>query len=378
MYDKILIRYGELTLKGKNRENFIGVLARNVKKITGETPKVEFDRMFLTYSNENMENLKYVFGIISYSPILICNNDINEINLTAQKLINSDTKTFKVSARRNNKNFSLTSAEINQTTGGYLLVNNPNLKVDVHNPEVIVHVEVRQKETYIFNNIISALGGLPVGISGKVLHLMSGGIDSPVAAYQLMKRGLNVSFLSFVSPPQTDERTIEKMKQIVTILNKYQCGTRMYIADYSKLMNYISFTSNESYRINLMRRSFYRIASEFAKNKNIIALSNGENLGQVASQTLESLYTINDATDLLVLRPLLTNDKLETIEIAKKIGTYDISIIQANETCELFAPKQPVTKPNLETGRKLENELNNIDSFEKDILENQIIEVKLD
>ncbi|WP_027334661.1 tRNA uracil 4-sulfurtransferase ThiI [Mycoplasmopsis felifaucium] len=378
MYDKILIRYGELTLKGKNRENFINVLARNVKKITGEAPKVEFDRMFLTYSAENMENLKYVFGIISYSPILICRNDINEINLTAQKLINSDTKTFKVSARRNNKNFSLTSAEINQTTGGYLLVNNPNLKVDVHNPELIVHVEVRQKETYIFNNIIPALGGLPVGISGKVLHLMSGGIDSPVAAYQLMKRGLNVSFLSFVSPPQTDERTIEKMKQIVTILNKYQCGTRMYIADYSKLMNYISFSSNESYRINLMRRSFYRIASEFAKRKNIIALSNGENLGQVASQTLESLYTINDATDLLVLRPLLTNDKLETIEIAKKIGTYDISIIQANETCELFAPKQPVTKPNLETAEKLENELNKINSFEKDILENQITEVKLD
>ncbi|VEU75798.1 thiamine biosynthesis protein ThiI [Mycoplasmopsis maculosa] len=372
MYSKILIRYGELTLKGKNRDSFINLLAKNIKRITGEKPIVEFDRMYLTYSEENLENLKYVFGIISYSPIIECENDIEIIKQKSLLLINNENKTFKVSARRNNKSFNNTSNEINNIIGSHVLQNS-NLKVDVHNPDLTIFVEVRGKSTYIFDKVIQALGGLPVGISGRVLHLMSGGIDSPVAAFELMKRGMHVSYLSFVSPPQTDIKTIEKMKNIVSILNKYQGNSIFYIANYSKLMNYITFVSNESYKINLMRRSFYRIASRKAKELNILALSNGENLGQVASQTLESLSTIANASDLLIFRPLLTNDKIETIEIAKKIGTYEPSIIKANETCELFAPKQPVTKPTLEKSLEYEKELAQIPNFEDEIL-NSLIE----
>ncbi|MGV2392423.1 UNVERIFIED_CONTAM: tRNA 4-thiouridine(8) synthase ThiI [Campylobacter lari] len=371
MYTKILIRYGELTLKGKNRETFIKQLEKNIKHIVGEKPIVEFDRMYLTYSEENMSKLQYIFGIISYSPIVECVNDLELIKEKALSLVKNEHKTFKVSARRNNKSFAYQSSEINNLVGGYIL-KNTDLKVDVHNPDLIIYIEVRGKSTYVFSENVEALGGLPVGVSGKVLHLMSGGIDSPVAAFELMKRGMHVTYLSFVSPPQTDEKTIVKMKNIVEVLSKYQGQSTFYLADYAKLMNYIAFVSNESYKINLMRRSFYRIATKVANKLGILALSNGENLGQVASQTLESLSTIAAATNLLIFRPLLTNDKIETINIAKKIGTYELSIIKANETCELFAPKKPVTKPTLAKALEYEQELNLIPNFEQEILENNI------
>ncbi|QSB07682.1 tRNA 4-thiouridine(8) synthase ThiI [Mycoplasma tauri] len=372
MYSKILIRYGELTLKGKNREQFTKQLARNVKNITGEIPIVEFDRMYLSYSEENIKSLNYVFGITSFSPVIECENDIDKISQLAYEIVDKCAKTFKVSARRNNKGFKYKSSEINNNVGSFILKNIPSITVDVHNPEVNVNIEVRKNSTYIFTQNYKALGGLPVGVSGEVLHLMSGGLDSPIAAFQLMKRGLKVKFLSFVSPPQTDEKTIEKMHKIIQILSKYQGKTEFYLANYSELMNYISFTSDESYRINLMRRSFYRIASEVAKKINILALSNGENLGQVASQTLESLSTIANATNLLIFRPLLTNDKIETIEIAKKIGTYDLCIEKTKETCELFAPQWPVTKPRLEKSIELEKELNKLPELEKELIENRI------
>ncbi|WP_406616908.1 tRNA uracil 4-sulfurtransferase ThiI [Mycoplasmopsis adleri] len=379
MYSKILIRYGELTLKGKNRENFIQTLANNIKKITNEYPLIEHDRMYLSYSEKNMEKLQYVFGIVSYSPIIICENDITRINYAALSLIDDDVQTFKVSARRSNKNFEYYSADINQITGAFILKRYPqNLTVDVHNPDITIYVEIRQKAAYVFDKVLPALGGLPVGISGSVVHLMSGGIDSPVAAFELMKRGLNVIFLSFVSPPQTDQKTIDKMIELVKILSQYQMHSSIYIANYSKILNYLTFTPNEAYRINLMRRSFYRIASEFAKNRRIYAISNGENLGQVASQTLESLYTINAATDLLVLRPLMSNDKVETIKLAKEIGTYDLSITKANETCELFAPKQPVTRPVLDKALLYESELKELPELEKDLLEHSITEIIID
>lgn len=330
MYEKILIRYGELTLKGKNRDSFITQLARNIKVITGEYPEIKYDRMFLSYSEYNVKKLKYVFGITSYSPVIFCENNIEKITNNAIKLVDKENKTFKISARRNNKKFDFTSAEINQKVGAAVLKYCPWVKVDVHNPDCNVNIEVRSDKTYLFSKNYSALGGLPVGISGSTLHLMSGGIDSPVAAFELMKRGLRVHFISFVSPPQTDEKTINKIKSLVSVLSKYQGKSNLYLANYSKLMNYISFTSNEAYKINLMRRSFYRIASKFAKKQNIIVLSNGENLGQVASQTIESLSTIANASDLLILRPILANDKIETINIAKHIGTHDISIEKAH------------------------------------------------
>ncbi|MCS4536927.1 tRNA 4-thiouridine(8) synthase ThiI [Mycoplasma sp. CSL7475-4] len=378
MYSKILIRYGELTLKGKNRQNFIDVLARNVKNITGERPDAKFDRMYLSFSEKNLEKLQYVFGISSYSSVIEVENDLNKIFDSAKSLIKMDTKTFKVAARRSNKNFELSSHEINMQLGAFILKSFPNISVDVHNPDQTIYVEVRNKSTYVFENSFQGLGGLPVGISGRVVHLMSGGIDSPVAAFELMKRGLEVSFLSFISPPQTDQRTIDKMKQLIEKLNNFQPKSMFYLIDYSQILNYISLVSNPAFKITLLRRSFYRLASTLADNLHYIALSNGENLGQVASQTLESLSVINASSSKLVLRPLLTKDKVETINIAKKIGTYDISIVSANETCEMFAPKEPVTKPRLEDVLSLENELFDLEKYESNIIKNNIEVLKIE
>ncbi|SJZ51289.1 tRNA uracil 4-sulfurtransferase ThiI [Mycoplasmopsis verecunda] len=371
MYSKILIRYGELVLKKKNRKTFINTLANNIKHIVGEAPQVEFDRMYLSYSQHNMDKLQYVFGISSYSPVAVVDNEIEVLKSTALKLIDPMAKTFKVSARRNFKKFEYSSDQINHILGGEILKNS-NLKVDVHNPDQIFYVEVRNGRTYMFSQYYAGLGGLPVGVSGKVLHLISGGFDSPVAAYSMMKRGIKVDFLTFITPPQTDERTIEKITNLVKVLNQYQVTSNLIIANYANLMNYISFVSKESYKITLMRRSFYRIADILCDKYGQLAISNGDNLGQVASQTLESLSTIGNATNKQILRPLLTYDKNEIINIAKKINTYDISIIQANETCELFAPKEPVTKPSIEEAVKLESELNRIFELEEDLIKNKI------
>ncbi|MHA3839257.1 tRNA uracil 4-sulfurtransferase ThiI [Mycoplasma sp. HF14] len=371
MYSKILIRYGELVLKKKNRKTFINTLANNIKHIVGEAPQVEFDRMYLTYSEHNMEKLNYVFGISSFSPVAVVDNDIEVFKSTALKLAKSDAKTFKISARRNYKKFEYSSDQINHILGGEIL-KNTNLKVDVHNPDQTFYVEVRNGRTYMFSEYYDGLGGLPVGVSGKVLHLISGGFDSPIAAFKMMKRGIKVDFLTFITPPQTDERTIEKITNLVKVLNQYQVTSNLLIANYANLMNYISFVSKESYKITLMRRSFYRIAEAICNKYGQLAISNGDNLGQVASQTLESLSTIGNATNMQILRPLLTYDKNEIINIAKQIGTYDISIIQANETCELFAPKEPVTKPNVSEAVKLETELNRIFELEEDLIQNKV------
>ncbi|TNK91594.1 tRNA 4-thiouridine(8) synthase ThiI, partial [Mycoplasmopsis pullorum] len=231
--------------------------------------------------------------------------------------------------------------------------------------------------TYIFSKYYEGLGGLPVGSSGRILHLISGGIDSPVSAFKLMKRGLKVEFLTFITPPQTDEKTVSKIRRLVQTLTKYQGNSSLIFADYSQLMNYLAMTSNQSYKITLMRRSFYRIAQEYAIKNGFLAISNGDNLGQVASQTIESLVTIGSVTKMQIFRPLLTYDKNEIIEVAQKIGTYDISIEKANETCELFAPKNPTTKPSLNVVENLEKELNLIPDLENDLLENGLVFEKI-
>ncbi|MBN4083206.1 tRNA 4-thiouridine(8) synthase ThiI [Mycoplasma sp. CSL10137] len=376
MYKKILIRYGELVLKKKNRKTFINQLSNNIIHIVGQKPKVEFDRMYLDYSELALERLQFVFGISSYSPVIVTENNIDNFKDEILKLVKKDSKTFKIEARRNFKGFEFNSSNINNILGTHVL-KNTSLKVDVHNPDQIFYVEVRKEQTYIFSNYIEALGGLPVGVSGKVLHLISGGFDSPVAAFELMKRGLKVDFLTFMTPPQTDQRTIDKINTLVKTLSNYQVTSNLLIADYSFLMNYISFVSNESYKITLMRRSFYRIAEQIAKKYNILAISNGDNLGQVASQTLESMYTIGSESSLPILRPLLTFDKNEIIKIARLIKTHDISIIKANETCELFAPKEPVTKPKIGVALKLEQELSQIPALESELLESKIEHIKI-
>lgn len=255
MYKKILIRYGELVLKGKNRTTFIKQLGSNIKEILNTEYEMEFDRMYIPYSEENLKNLKYVFGISSFSPVIETNKNLEDIQSAITKLINKNASTFKIAARRNDKSFELNSDQLNNLLGGFVLKNS-HLKVNVKNPDQIFNIEIRKNSVYVFDKSINGIGGIPVGISGKVLHLISGGFDSPVAAYLLMKRGFKVDFLTFVTPPQTDETTINKIKNLTKVLSRYQKESNLYVCDFSLISSYIEFTEFKSFKIILMRRSF--------------------------------------------------------------------------------------------------------------------------
>ena len=376
MYNKILVRYGELSLKGKNKMTFIRTLARNIKKtclIKEEDITVSFDRIYLKYSDATMDNLKYVFGISSYSGVYVCNSTIAEIKETIKKLFNAESKTFKCISRRSFKQFEMSSMEMNNYFGSFVL-ENTNYKVNIKNPDDEFNIEVHKEYTYIFSNKIPGLGGLPVGTAGRVMHLISGGIDSPVAAFEMMKRGVQIDFLSFLTPPHTDEKTLIKVDQIIETLTKYQGSSKLYSFNYTDLMNYIGLTSKQSYKIILMRRSFYRIASILSLENNCLGISNGENLGQVASQTLEAMAVVQTQADIPVYRPLLTYDKLEIIKKGIFINTYNTSIIKANEACELFAPTNPATKPSIKIAEMLEEELDQLTILEQEgILKNIVI-----
>ncbi|AZZ65234.1 tRNA 4-thiouridine(8) synthase ThiI [Metamycoplasma phocicerebrale] len=371
MDDKeILIRYGELTLKGENKKDFINQLKKNLEyHIPKEEIKVEYDRAFCKYSESNLECLKYIFGISSYSIVYKTTTNLENIEEIVKKIISEKQfDSFAIKSRRHNKNYPLNSSELNIHFGGIVLKKMPNKTVNLSNPDLCIYIEIREKYSYVFSDYIYALGGMPVGSSGKALHLISGGIDSPVAANLLQKRGLKVAFLNFITPPHTDKKTTDKIESIIKILTKYQGSATLFEVNYTKIMNYIGLISNQKYKITLMRRSFYRIAQKIANKYNIKAISNGENLAQVASQTLESIYTISEVCNLPIFRPLLSFDKNETIKLAKELGTMDISIQKACETCELFAPKFPITKPNREEALKLEKELDQLEKLEEEII----------
>ncbi|PAK21469.1 tRNA 4-thiouridine(8) synthase ThiI [Mycoplasmopsis agassizii] len=367
MYNKILIRYGELVLKGDNRKLFTRQLKDNIEAILKTEVDAQYDRMFINYDGSYLEKLIHIPGISTISPVLKVEKNLDEVKEILEKIIDPSYKTFKVSARRNDKTFEFSSDEINRNLGSYI-IQNFNLKVDLHNPVLNLIIEVRKDGIYIIDKIINGLSGLPVSVSGKVIHLLSGGFDSPVAAIDLMKRGVKVIFLAFITPPHTDENTVAKLRDLMKVFTKYQGRSKIYITEYTDLMNYIGLTSDQSYKITLMRRSFMRLANKLARNEKALAISTGENLAQVASQTLESLNTIASESNLEIIRPLITENKNDIINRSKKYLTHDISIKQCSESCELFAPKQPVIRPNITRAKQLEDELNEINEFEKKVI----------
>ncbi|MGY6172192.1 tRNA uracil 4-sulfurtransferase ThiI [Candidatus Mycoplasma pogonae] len=378
MFDEILIRYGELSLKGSNKKLFIRKLAENIEKIVGIQPQTLFDRMFLPYNQEIFTKLQYVFGIFSYSPVIKVETDYAKIEQKIIENFDDSKKTFKIVAARNWKNFEMNSDQINRKIATTVFKHFPDMKVDVKKPELEIRIEIRKDFTYIFLGIQRGLGGLPVGISGKALHLISGGIDSPVAAFLMMKRGIEVQYLSFITPPHTDQKTVDKVNRIITTLNQYQGKSILYQMNYIDLMNYIGLVSKQNYKITLMRRSFYRIATQVALKHKILALSNGENLGQVASQTIESMDVIGSASHLQIYRPVVTFDKLEVVSLAERIKTYEISIERANEACEIFAPKNPIIKPNKSEVEKLEAELIQMHELEARLIDTKLIVKKFE
>ncbi|ATZ21825.1 tRNA uracil 4-sulfurtransferase ThiI [Mesoplasma tabanidae] len=353
----ILVRYGELTLKGNNKHMFISKLLDNIKfklkKIDQSKVKFIKDNNSLVIDVENeildevLEELKTVFGIYSLSVIEKCEKNLDKI---AEKVIeiakNSVNKRFKLEITRKDKSFPVTSAELKLALAPMVLRAVDNLVVDVHNPDLKIEVLIKKDGTQIFSKRIEGLKGLPVGVSGKALSLLSGGIDSPVASFLTMKRGMHVDFIHFMTPPHTSPEALEKVFQLAKIVSKYNSKKfNLYVCDFSTLLQELQHIPEESYKITIMRRMFMRIANLIAKANGHEALITGESLGQVASQTIQSIDVINSISDLPILRPVLTYDKEEIIIISKFIESYETSILPFDDACSLFVPKQPVTKP---------------------------------
>jgi len=368
-YNHILIRYGELGLKGKNMKQFINKLQQNVQFALRKFEHVKVTRtqgrMIVGLNGEDaeavMSQCQKVFGISSLSLAIKVENDEEAIKQAALASIckEKNIATFKVSVRRANKSFPIPSQEMNRVLGGHILRNTDHLSVNVHNPDVEVNVDIREKATFITAKKILGLGGLPVGSGGKSLVLLSGGIDSPVAAYLMMKRGVQVEMIHFHSPPFTSERAKQKVIDVTKELCEYSGGKiKIHFIPFTKLQQEIFKTMPERYGMTIMRRMMVKIAEKVCQRYQILAMTTGESVGQVASQTLASMNAINEMTNLPVLRPLLTFDKDDIINISKDINTYDISIRPYEDCCTIFVPKSPATNPKREKINFLESKHN--------------------
>ena len=359
----IFIKYGELTTKKGNRKAFINKLSNNIKKsLENIDYKLKADRSRLYIESLNIDliikKLKNIFGIHSIVVAYKVDNNTDDIkNIVLEKLKLETFNTFKVDTKRALKSFPIPSMEFNNIIGGHIL-KNMNVKVDVHNPDITVKIEIRAEGTFVYFNEIKGLGGYPVGIQGTSLLMLSGGIDSPVAGYLALKRGVDLECLYFESPPHTSIQAKNKVIKLANIINKYSSNTKVNVVPFTKIQETILKNVREEYIITIMRRMMYRIALKFANRKNFKVIFNGESIGQVASQTLNSMNVINDVCNIPVIRPLACMDKLEIIDIAKKIGTYDVSILPFEDCCTVFVPKHPVINPVLEKCVLEENKFN--------------------
>lgn len=354
--DHILVRFGELTTKGKNRKLFIRKLLKNTKEILHDYSALEYeltyDRLYIYLNEENAEEvtdkLKTIFGIHNFSLCYKVEHDLEKAKEVVTYIIDHDEgNTFKIDTKRHDKSYPKNSIEMNKEIAGYVFHHTTKeLSVDVHNPDILVRVEYRKDAIYIMDNMIPGAGGYPVGIGGKALLMLSGGIDSPVAGYLTMKRGVDIECIHYASPPYTNEMAREKVLDLVNVLKDYTHGSiKVHIVPFTYLQLSVYDHCDESYAMTVMRRMMYRIAEGVAKKNDCLAIVNGESIGQVASQTLESMNTINQVITTPVIRPVACMDKLEIIKIAEKIGTYDISIRPFEDCCTIFTPHNPATKP---------------------------------
>ena len=382
-YDHIMIRFGELSTKGKNKKDFIRTLAENVKNALKDWPELSFETRYdhiyvglngLDYQ-QVIERLQDVSGIHALSLVYRCDKDVEAMKESALRLINEEEgKTFKVKVKRGDKTYPLISDEITRIVAGHILRNTQHLKVDVHNPDILLSIEVRQEAAYIFCKTFLGAGGYPLGVGGKTMHMLSGGIDSPVAAYLMMKRGVSIECIHFASPPYTQMGVIYKLEDLLKVLTRYQPRIRLHIVPFTKIQEAIYDNAPESYCITLMRRMMFRLADALSKRRKCPVISSGESIGQVASQTLQSMHVINAVTNTPVIRPLATTDKLEIIKISKKIGTYDISIRPYEDCCTIFTPKAPKTMPHQDEVEAFEKKFD-YESMIRDAINN--VEVKI-
>ena len=370
MKEIILIKNGELTLKGLNRCNFEDILIRNIRKSIRDLGECNIKKaqstIFIEPKDESfdfeeaLERIKRVFGIAAFSRACVCEKDMADIIAKSPDYLREDlkkVKTFKVEAKRSDKRFPLTSPEICREIGGVLLSHFPHLSVDVHNPDLVVNVEIRDFNAYVRGEQIPGAGGLPVGTAGTASILISGGIDSPVAAWCMAKRGLRLNAIHFASPPYTSARAEQKVKTLLSKVARYSGTINLAIVPFTEIQDQIAEHCPEDYFTLIMRRMMMRISEKISKQSGSLALITGESLGQVASQTLPALVTTDYVCNMPVLRPLIGMDKEEIIEISRKIDTFETSILPYEDCCTVFTPKHPKTRPTLESCEEAEANL---------------------
>src|SRR5690606_20171764 len=358
-YDRILIRYGEMSLKGRNRKHFVQKLKKNIKFILRDFKQIqiqsEWDRMYVLLNGEPAEevisSLKHVFGIQSFSPAIKTEKNIEAIRAAALEIVrraHTPGNTFKVSARRSDKTFEYDTNGLNHAVGAHILINVEDIKVDVKNPDLNLLVEIRHDAAYISGQVIQGAGGFPVASSGKAMLMLSGGIDSPVAGYLTMKRGVGIEAVHFHSPPFTSERAKQKALDLASKLAQYSGSVKVHIVPFTEIQETIHKQIPEGYTMTATRRMMLRIVEEIRQRQGALAIVTGESLGQVASQTMDSMFAINDVTSTPILRPLITMDKIDIIKIAEDIDTFEISNRPYEDCCTIFTPPSPKTRPKLD------------------------------
>ena len=371
MFKAFLIKYGEIGIKGKNRHLFEDALIHQIKyalkpvegefQVTKEQGRIYIEALGAFDYDEALASLQCVFGIVGICPVVLAEDEgfeklAEDVAAYMDARYPDKRKTFKVETRRARKNYPLTSMEINAELGGRLLHAFSELKVDVHNPDIMLHVEIRKKIN-IYSETLPGPGGMPVGTNGKGMLLLSGGIDSPVAGYMIAKRGVKIDAVYFHAPPYTSERAKQKVVDLAKIVAKYAGPIYLKVVNFTDIQMYIYEKCPHEELTIIMRRYMMRIAEHFAKETNSLGLITGESIGQVASQTMQSLAATNEVCGIPVYRPLIGFDKQEIIAVSEKIGTYETSILPYEDCCTIFVAKHPVTKPNLKIIRRSETHL---------------------
>jgi len=394
MTQSLLIKYAEIGIKGKNRYLFENALVKQakiaLKRVDGEfVVTKEAGRIYVTTESdcdmdEAIEALQYVFGIVGICPMMqIEDNGFEDLAKHVIKHIEDNYEdknlTFKVAARRSRKNYPMDSMEINMEMGGVILDAFPEMKVDVHNPDIVINIEIRNKIN-IYSKIIPGPGGMPVGTAGNGMLLLSGGIDSPVAGYMVAKRGVHIDAVYFHAPPYTSERAKQKVVDLAKIISKYTGPMNLYVVNFTDIQMYIYDKCPHDELTIIMRRYMMRIAEYFANKEGSLGLITGESIGQVASQTMQSLAATNEVCNMPVFRPVIAFDKQEIVDISLKIGTYETSILPYEDCCTTFVAKHPVTKPNINIIKRSETHLEEeIDRMFKEAVETaELIEIRRD
>lgn len=386
-YDLILIRYGEMTLKKKNYRQFLKKMNETIKRKCAVFSKLTYfntDYRFYIYLNgenyeEVIEVLNTIVGLYSYSLCKKVEPEYDKMASIGIAMLNEEMQgkkaSFKVETNRGNKSFPATSIQISQEIAKRILPKVENLSVDVHNPDYTLNVDLRCEGTYLYLKEIKGLGGYPSGMQGNGLLMMSGGIDSPVACYLAMRKGINVYAIHYASPPYTSLNSLQKVVDLLQVLAKYTSNgkVKLLVVPFTKIQDAIHQNADPKYLVTIMRRAMYKIGEMVCNKNNIEVMINGESIGQVASQTLESIKVVNEVTNVPIIRPLATFDKEEIIAISRKIKTYDISIRPYEDCCTVFVPEHPVIKPSISETKKQEERCNLAELIEEAVNNIEII-----